>query len=347
MKDHNLSVVDSYRFSAGGVRVAPTECAGAWTRFSIDTQVCEALCPLLSGVRVATRPAAGDWRARRAVIQRAYDRAARAIRPIDGINVDKFMTTAPDGTQLPLFLYRRADVDQPGSAALFLHGGGMIMGWHRVYDLLARAYVAASGVPLLAVHYRVAPEHQYPIPVEDCYTALVWIAKRATDLGIDPARIGVMGGSAGGGLAAGVTLLARDRGGPPVAQQLLLAPMLDDRTAISDPRLQHFLTWDYDDNSTGWGALLGDKAGREGVSPYAAPARADDLSELPPTYIDVGGLDIFWHEDLVYAGRLVAAGVPTEFHLHAGVPHGFEIFAPATEVARRAMDDRMRRLNSL
>ncbi|OBG29689.1 alpha/beta hydrolase [Mycobacterium sp. 852002-51057_SCH5723018] len=315
--------------------------------FAMDTQIAQALRPLLSANGVVTRPPAGDWRTRRAILQRTLDRAAATLLPVSGVKVDQFATTADDGTRLPLLLYSRADTSRPGSAALFLHGGGMIMGWHRIYDLLARAYVASSGVPLLSVDYRVAPEHPYLIPVQDCYTTLVWLAEHAADLGIDPARIAVMGGSAGGGLAAGVTLLARDQGGPPLAQQLLLYPMLDDRTTISDPRLQPFLTWDYDDNITGWGALLGDMAGSEDVSPYAVPARADDLADLPPAYIDVGGLDIFCDEDLVYARRLTAAGVPTEFHLHPGAPHAFEVLASTTEVAQRVMNDRVRRLHSL
>ena len=315
--------------------------------FSMDAQVREALEPLLAAARAVTPPPAGDWHTRRVIIERTLEIAARALSPVNGIRVDGYATTALDGTRVPLFLYSRTDTDLPGSAALFLHGGGMIMGWHRIYDVLARAYVASSGVPLLSVHYRVAPEHPDLIPVEDCYTALVWLADHATGLGIDPARIAVMGGSAGGGLAAGVSLLARDRGGPAVAQQLLLYPMLDDRTAIVDPCLQPFLTWTYNDNITGWGALLGERAGSQDVSQYAAPARATDLSYLPPTYIDVGGLDIFRDEDLVHARRLTAAGVPTEFHLHPGCPHAFEIFAPTTEVARRAIDNRVRRLNSL
>lgn len=315
--------------------------------FSIDAQIAEALNPMFSATAM-TRPPAGDWQTRRAIIERALDRAAATLVPANGIQVDRFTISATDGASLPLALYCRADASPPGTAALFLHGGGMIMGWHRSYDMLARTYVASCGVPLLSVHYRVAPEYPYPTPVEDCYTALVWLAEHATDLGIDPTRIAVMGGSAGGGLAAGVTLLARDRGGPSLAQQLLFSPMLDDRTAtIIEPRLQPFLTWDHHDNTTGWDAFLGGMAGSDDVSPYAAPARADDLSGLPPAYIDVGGLDIFWDEDLSYARRLRAAGVPTEFHLHAGAPHGFEIFAPHTDVARRASDDRMRRLSCL
>ncbi|OBJ54759.1 alpha/beta hydrolase [Mycobacterium sp. 1423905.2] len=315
--------------------------------FWIDAQIAQALSPLLAAAAMVSRPPLGDWQTRRAVIGRALDRAAPTLLPVNGIDVGEYAATATDGTRLPLFLYTRAETRRRGSAALFLHGGGMILGWHRNYETLARAYVASSGVPLLSVHYRVAPEYPYPTPVEDCYAALVWLAEHGSDLDIDPQRIAVMGGSAGGGLAAGVALLARDRGGPPLAQQLLFAPMLDDRTAAPDSPPQPFLTWDYDDNATGWTAFLGSMGGTDEVSPYAAPARADDLSGLPPTYIDVGELDIFWDEDLTYAKRLRAAGVPTEFHLHAGAPHGFEIFAPQTDLARRATDDRIRRLQSL
>ena len=138
----------------------------------------------------------------------------------------------------------------------------MIFGLEHIgamYDLAVREYVAASGVPMLVVDYRVAPEYPHPTPVEDCYAALEWLAEQATTLGFDPARLAVMGDSAGGGLAAGVCLMARDRGGPAVAQQLLIYPMLDDRPSTPDPALLRFLTWTYDDNLTGWGALLGDR----------------------------------------------------------------------------------------
>jgi acetyl esterase/lipase len=157
----------------------------------------------------------------------------------------------------------------------------------------------------------------------------------------------VMGDSAGGGLAAGVGLMARDRGGPAVAQQLLIYPMLDDRPSTPDPELAQFLTWTYDDNLTGWGALLGEMAGGDDVSPYAAPARATHLAGLPETYIEVGDLDIFRDEDVAYAQRLSGAGVPTEFHLHPGCPHIFETVAPGADVSIRAMRDRIRRLRSL
>jgi acetyl esterase/lipase len=203
-------------------------------------------------------------------------------------------------------------------------------------------------VPALVVDYRVAPEHPDPTPVQDCYAALQWLGEHADSLGVDPGRIGVAGDSAGGGLTAGVALMARDRGGPSIALQMLVYPMLDDRTIEPDPQLPpEWLVWTYDDNVTGWSALLGDRRGGPDVSPYAAPARADDLAGLPPTYLDTGDLDVFRAEDVAYARRLAAAGVPTEVHVYPGCPHGFDAVAPQSSPSRRAMQDRIRRLRLL
>ncbi|MDP9166603.1 MAG: alpha/beta hydrolase, partial [Actinomycetota bacterium] len=175
----------------------------------------------------------------------------------------------------------------------------------------------------------------------------VWLAEHAVELGVDPTRLAVMGDSAGGGLAAGVALMSRDRGGPAIAQQLLIYPMLDDRTSVPDPQLLAFATWTYDDNATGWGALLGHTVGGEDVSPYAAPARATDLSGLPATYFDIGDLDIFRGEDLAFALRLADAGVATELHVHPGCPHAFDGLAPNAAVSQRVIADRVRRLRSM
>ena len=279
------------------------------------------------------------------------DHVAATRQPAEGVEAEHLSLTAADGATLAATWYRRSASQQPGSAVLYLHSGGMIFGLEHIgamCNLAVRGYVAASGVPMLVVDYRIAriaPEHPHPTPVEDCYAALEWLAERATTLGFDPSRLAVMGESAGGGLAAGVCLMARDRGGPAVA--LLIYPMLDDRSSTPDPTLLPFLTWSYDDNLTGWGALLGDKAGGDDISPYAAPARATDLAGLPDTYIDVGDLDIFRDEDITYARRLSDAGVPTELHVHPGCPHIFEALAPGADVATRALDDRIRRLQSL
>lgn len=292
----------------------------------------------------------GEIAARRVSGHRMMDHIAATSAPVAGVEVETFTLPAADGAPLAATWYRHSTAEQPGSAVLYLHGGGMIFSLDEMgemYELAVRRYVAASAVPMLVVDYRVAPEHPHPTPVEDCYAALQWLSGQAGTLDVDPSRLAVMGDSAGGGLAAGVCLMARDRGGPAVAAQVLIYPMLDDRPAVRDTAMESFLTWTYDDNLTGWGALLGEKAGRDGVSAYAAPARAEDLHGLPPTYVDVGDLDIFRDEDIDYVRRLSDAGVPTEFHLHPGCPHAFEALAYGSDVASRAIDDRIRRLRSL
>jgi acetyl esterase/lipase len=277
-----------------------------------------------------------------------FDLVATKGRPAPEVEVERHTLPAGDGTMLAAGWYHKPDT--PGSAVLYLHGGGMIFGLEHIgamYDAAVSDYVARSGVPMLVVDYRVAPEHPHPTPVEDCYAALRWLAANAEALGCDPTRLAVMGDSAGGGLAAGVSLMARDRGGPAIAAQLLVYPMLDDRATTPDPQLLPFLTWTYDDNATGWDALLGDSVGTDRVSQYAAPARADDLTRLPPAYIDIGDLDIFRDEDIAYARRLADAGVPTELHLHPGCPHAFELLAGGADVSQRAINDRTRRLRAL
>ena len=314
--------------------------------FTVDPQVAAILAPMAEAMADAPHPAVGDIATRRVALEAMMaETAALQPTPADVTTTD-FHAVAGDGTKVLLRWYAK-DGAAPGSAALYLHGGGMILGSVTLYDAPIARYVSASGVPMLAVDYRLAPEHPDPTPVEDVYAGLRWLHDHAAELGVDPARIAVMGDSAGGGLAAGVTLLARDRGGPAVAHQILIFPMLDDRTTTPDPELVPFATWNYEDNATGWSALLGDRAGGPDVSPYAAPARAADLTGLPPTYLEVGQLDIFRDEDLDYARRLGASGVDVEFHLHPGVPHEFETFAWDTDVARRAVADRLRVLGSL
>ncbi|MEO6091099.1 MAG: alpha/beta hydrolase [Umezawaea sp.] len=314
--------------------------------FTGDPQVAAILAPMAEAMVDAPHPAVGDVATRRVVLEAMMAQTA-ALQPTPAdVTTTDFHAVAEDGAKVLLRWYAK-DGAAPGPAALYLHGGGMILGSVTLYDAPIARYVSASGVPMLAVDYRLAPEHPDPTPVEDVYAGLRWLHDHAAELGVDPARIAVMGDSAGGGLAAGVTLLARDRGGPAVARQILIYPMLDDRTTTPDLELAPFVTWNYEDNTTGWSALLGDRTGGPDVSPYAAAARATDLTGLPPTYLEVGQLDIFRDEDLDYARRLGAAGVDVEFHLHPGVPHEFETFAWDTDVARRAVADRLRALGSL
>lgn len=229
---------------------------------------------------------------------------------------------------VPVRVYARRDRATPTAALLWIHGGGMVFGSIDGDDYMCRTWARRLGCVIVSVEYRLAPEHRYPAHVEDCLAALEWLAASVDELGVDPSRIVIGGASAGGGVAAGTALLARDRGVlPPLAAQMLVFPMIDDRDAtsstheVNEPRV-----WNRSSNRHGWRAYLGDRVGTDDVPIYAAPARAsvDELHDLPPTYIDVGELDPFRDEDIGYATRLLQAGVPCELHVTPGVWHASE-----------------------
>ncbi|MDR7275688.1 alpha/beta hydrolase [Catenuloplanes atrovinosus] len=309
---------------------------------SLDPEIAAALAPM-AGV---TPPVVGDVEGRRAFWEPVIG-AAGAAQPMPAdVTMTDHTVTADDGAHITVRWYVK-DGATPGPAAIFLHGGGYIFGHIDLFDGPVARYVSASGVPMLSVEYRRAPEFPFPTPLEDGYAALRWLHDRAPELGVDRDRIAVMGDSAGGGMAAALTILTRERGGPRIARQLLIMPMLDDRTVTPDPHVEPYALWSYDDSRTAWPALLGDAAGGPGVPPTAAPARLDDATGLPPAYIEVGQLDVFRDEDLAYAGKLSRAGVPVEFHLHPGAPHEFDSIAFTSDVARRAIADRVRVLKSL
>jgi acetyl esterase/lipase len=314
--------------------------------FTLDLAVAKALEPMAAAMSDAAPPPVGDVDSRRPVLEAIMAQTAAAQPMPTDVRMTDFHTTGADGADILLRWYVK-EGGAIGSAALYLHGGGMISGSVTLYDGPISRYVSSSGVAMLAVDYRLAPEHPYPTPVEDCYRGLQWLAEHANELGVDTARIAVMGDSAGGGLAAAVALMATDRGGPALSHQILIYPMLDDRNTSPDPEIVPFAVWSYDDNVTGWSALLGDAMGGANVPAYAAPARAADLSGLPPCYLEVGQLDIFRDEDLTYAQRLSQAGVTVEFHLRPGVPHEFETIAYATDIARRSVADRLRVLSEI
>jgi acetyl esterase/lipase len=314
-----------------------------------DPEVEMMLAPLLVARAERGLPAVGDVATRRANSQLLFEVVSqRAGIPVQPVTVTDHAAPADDGHLIPLRLYR-PDRARQGPLVVDIHGGGMISGTLDQNDALVRSLSARSELPVLTPDYRLAPEHPDPTPVEDCYAAVLWAAAHAAELGVDPSRICVMGASAGGGLAAGVTLLARDRGAPAIARQLLVYPMLDDRSLTPDPEMAEKLLWSVDDNRTGWTALLGASAGSDAddVSIYAAPARATDLSGLPPAYIDVGGLDHFRDEDVDYATRLQRCGVPVELHVVPGAPHAFDILAPESALGRQVTESRLRFLGGL
>lgn len=305
--------------------------------YVIDPQVAAGLEQVL-GTEEPVRPAVGDWRARRENTHAMFDDLWRIHPAPQDVDVRDVEISAGDGTPLTVRIYRKTGSTSK-AAMLYLHGGGMIMCNLTTHDGTCRGYASATGLVVVAVDYRLSPEHPFPTPVDDCYATLCWLADQAGDLDLDSARIVVAGESAGGGLAAAVALMARDKAGPQLAGQMLIYPMLDDRTATPDPALEPVALWTYDDQLTAWGAYLGPDPVD---SPYATPLRAGDLGGLPPTYLEVGELDIFRAEDLEYARQLMQAGSPVEFHLHPCVPHAFDLLAPMADVSRRALADRYR-----
>jgi acetyl esterase/lipase len=222
-----------------------------------------------------------------------------------------------------------------------MHGGGYVVGSYDSDDELFAAWCPRLGVAGVSVEYRLAPEVPYPGPLEDCYAALTWTVQNAAELGIDPARVGVRGVSAGGGLAAGLALLARDRGEVTLAFQALDCPMLDDRQDTPSINAAGLYVWTRDHNDLGWRSYLGALHGGDGIPGWAVPARAADLAGLPPACIVVGAIDGFRDECVDYAQRLSQAGVGCELHVIAGLPHGYQQAPQAAAVrqARRDLED--------
>lgn len=248
---------------------------------------------------------------------------------------------ASETTQVFAYLYRPREAGPAKlPAVLHFHPGGFILGSAAMSDARNRALALELSCAVCSVDYRLAPEAPHPAQLNDGCTALRWLQKHAEALRIDPARIALKGESAGGGIAAAVALAARDAGGPPVAHLHLIQPMLDDRTAssVTASPSSDALVWTARCNAFAWEAVLGRVEARSGTRPHAAPARAQDLTGMPPTFISVGALDLFLDEDLEFGRRLRQAGVSLEMHVYPGAYHGFDLI-PDAAVAQRARHD--------
>ncbi|MET7779182.1 alpha/beta hydrolase [Streptomyces sp. NPDC005388] len=273
---------------------------------------------------------------------------------LEGRSVDRREVTVSgeDGARIPLSVFSPAGTTHAAGApcVFWIHGGGMVMGDRFSQIDIPLEWLDLFGAVVVSVDYRLAPEVGGTTLVDDCYQGLLWIAEHADELGIDPARIVVAGASAGGGLAAGVTLMARDSGTLPIAAQVLICPMLDHRNTTTsslqysgDPGV-----WTREMNEFGWRSVLGDLRDEQ-VSCYVSPAVADDLSGLPTTYVDAGSAEVFRDEDVAYATRIWAAGGQAELHVWAGGFHGFDALYPQARVsaeARRTRNDWLARVLS-
>jgi acetyl esterase len=246
---------------------------------------------------------------------------------------------APD---VRLLVYKPPSEKKDRAAILHIHGGGMIIGTADMSLSSAPRIALANDAVIVSVDYRLAPETPFPGPQEDCYVGYLWLLDHAAELGVDPTRISVMGESAGGGLAAALALIVRDRGVQALAGQVLIYPMLDHRTGGHDCQYMNPMTgefiWTPALNQFGWTSLRGDFGATGPEAGHFSPALASDLTGLPPTYISVGALDLFLDEDLDYARRLSAAGVPVELHVYPGAIHGFDMAAGAA-VAQQSRRD--------
>jgi acetyl esterase/lipase len=245
----------------------------------------------------------------------------------------------PEGApNISLRIHRPSDAVGPLPCLYWMHGGGLVMGSSVQDDIRFDRWCVRHNIMAVSVEYRMAPETKYPGAIEDCYAGLRWVSDHSDELEIDAARIGVGGASAGAGLAAALTLVSRDRRGPQISSQLLIYPMLDDRMTTQSSTWEVPI-WPPSSNQFGWTSYLGTAKGTDLVSPYAAPARATDLSGLPSALIVVGALDGFVDEDFRYSQGLNHAGVEVEFHVYPGAPHGFDALLPGTDVARRCSAD--------
>ncbi|MDP1830280.1 MAG: alpha/beta hydrolase [Archangium sp.] len=253
-----------------------------------------------------------------------------------GVTVEVVTVPGPPGApDITLRLYRPDKLAPASPALLWIHGGGFIIGNPKQDELGSAAFAKDLGIVVAAVQYRLAPQHPFPAPLHDCYAGLEWLHANAATLGIDPDRIAIGGASAGGGLTAGLALLAHDRQRVKPAFQLLIYPMIDDRTVTrTDVDASSVRIWSVGSNRYGWRSYLGQEPGSDGVSHYSAPARREDLSGLPPAWIGVGTLDLFHDEDLAYAKRLGEAKVACELTIIPGAYHGFDAISPKATVSR-------------
>tara|TARA_B110000003_G_scaffold11790_1_gene11876 strand:+ start:1100 stop:2062 length:963 start_codon:yes stop_codon:yes gene_type:complete len=279
----------------------------------------------------------------RAVSLQRSNYIASTLPSVVGVTSSNHIVTQDNDQDVAVRVYRPEGHTKPLPSLLWIHGGGYCFGSMEGDDYTVRRMVEKIGCVVVSVNYRLAPEFPFPVPLNDCYSALTWVFDNADMLKVDASRIAIGGISAGGGLAAGLALLARDRAEVSVAFQALLCPMIDNNStsassfSITDKRI-----WNRRSNLQGWMHYLGRQTTSEEepfvASKYAAPSHASDLHGLPPAYIGIGSVDLFIDENREYAQRLNGSGVATQLEIFTGGYHGFEFMVPNAKVSRLARD---------
>lgn len=287
--------------------------------------------------------AISDIADRRAALKRVLDETTAGLPPNENVASEDRVIPGPVGaSDISVRIFRPTTATSVLPGIYYIHGGGMSMGNIDGEALISAMLCEAISAVIVSVEYRLAPEHPYPAAVEDCYAGLVWMAENAQQLGFDRDRLAIYGGSAGGGLTIATALTTRDRGWPAPCFMMALYPMIDDRNETpSSHEITNVGIWDRDANREAWGWYLNGKP----ADGYAAPARAESLTGLPPAFIDVGEVDLFRDEDITFAARLLQAGVPTELHVYPGSYHASEVFAPDACLSATIWAGRIEALN--
>ncbi|KAF9870781.1 hypothetical protein CkaCkLH20_11680 [Colletotrichum karsti] len=310
---------------------------------SVDAEFLSALKPFLEGQAQVEKPQLHDVAARRA----RYDAIGGQVPIIpESVVFETLMIRQEEGPGLRVYHLKPQNISSSTAAAVHFHGGGLISCTPDIATERLASYVRDTGVQIFSVDYRLAPEHRYPAALDDGWFTLAWVHENAPQLLVDRTRIAVMGDSAGGGLAAALSIRARDEQlSPPIARQILCSPMLDDRTTGDVPG--DFKLWDAEDNLTAWTAYLGESPGGNEVPATAAPARVAEVEGLPPLYLDTSQFDLFVKENLDWVRRFVEAGVEVECHVSPGLPHGFDSLLPSHRVTLEYEEHRKRNLRML
>lgn len=243
-----------------------------------------------------------------------------------------------DGSKMRILIYKPLIPVEHVPGVLWLHGGGYAMGIPEQAKIMAKNFIKVSNSIVIAPDYRLSVEAPYPAALDDCYDALLWMKENAKKFGIRTNQLMVGGDSAGGGLTAALSLYARDKGEVAIAFQMPLYPMIDDRMTSESAKDNNAPVWNSKSNYLGWNLYLGEQFGTSNVPYYAAPARAKDYSNLPPTATFVGELEPFRDETIQYIENLKKAGVSVNFQLYKGCYHAFEQMCPKADVSKKAIE---------